>query len=55
VSSEAANRAAWTRYGRHHIDRATEIPDAERISWGFWPNGPGAEVLGDLSGKRVLE
>lgn len=55
MSSEETNLSAWTAYGRHHIDRATEIPDAARISWGFWPNGPGAEVLGDLSGKRVLD
>ncbi|WP_331753364.1 class I SAM-dependent methyltransferase (plasmid) [Streptomyces sp. NBC_00637] len=49
------NLAAWTAYGRHHIDRGTDIPDADRISWGFWPIGPGAEVMGDLSGKRVLD
>ncbi|MFI6277905.1 methyltransferase domain-containing protein [Streptomyces sp. NPDC050988] len=55
LSSEETNRTAWTAYGRHHIDRATKIPDAPRICWGFWPIGPGAEVLGDLSGKRVLD
>lgn len=53
MSSEQ-NLAAWTAYGRHHIDRGTDIPDADRINWGFWPGGPGAEVMGDLSGKRVL-
>ncbi|MEU2427268.1 NUDIX domain-containing protein [Streptomyces sp. NPDC007851] len=55
MSSEDANLTAWTAYGRHHIDRATHVPDAARISWGFWPEGPGAEVLGDLSRKRVLD
>lgn len=55
LSIEETNRTAWTAYGRHHIDRGTEIPDVSRICWGFWPNGPGAEVLGDLSGKRVLD
>ncbi|MGW1727988.1 class I SAM-dependent methyltransferase [Streptomyces sp. NPDC002306] len=55
MNSEETNLSAWTAYGRHHIGRATEIPDADRISWGFWPNGPGSEVLGDLSGKRVLD
>ncbi|MFJ9870971.1 class I SAM-dependent methyltransferase [Streptomyces sp. NPDC101165] len=55
MNSKDTNLAAWTAYGRHHIDRATEVPDAARISWGFWPNGPGAEVLGNLSGKRVLD
>ncbi|MEU1274054.1 class I SAM-dependent methyltransferase [Streptomyces sp. NPDC005799] len=50
-----SNLAAWTTYGRHHIERGTDIPDADRINWGFWPSGPGFEVLGDLSGKRVLD
>lgn len=49
------NLAAWTAYGRHHIDRRTDIPDSDRIIWGFWPSGPGSEVLGDLSEKRVLD
>jgi len=52
---ELKNLAAWTAYGRHHIERGTDIPDADRINWGFWPSGPGSEVLGDLSGKRVLD
>jgi SAM-dependent methyltransferase len=55
LSSEQTNLAAWTAYGRHHIARATDVPEVDRITWGFWPNGPGAEVLGDLSGKRVLD
>ncbi|MGW0206669.1 class I SAM-dependent methyltransferase [Streptomyces sp. NPDC003233] len=55
MNSEETNRTAWTAYGRHHIDRATDVPDAARISWGLWPNGPGAEVLGTLPGKRVLD
>ncbi|MFI0813805.1 class I SAM-dependent methyltransferase [Streptomyces echinatus] len=55
MNSERTNFSAWTAYGQHHIDRATAIPDADRISWGFWPTGPGSEVLGDLSGKRVLD
>ncbi|GAB2992533.1 hypothetical protein GCM10023080_068040 [Streptomyces pseudoechinosporeus] len=55
MSSEQTNLAAWTAYGRHHIERATDVPDANRITWGFWPSGPSAEVLGDLSGKRVLD
>lgn len=55
LSSKETNLAAWTAYGRHHIDRATKVLDADRISWGFWPSGPGAEVLGDLSGRRILD
>ncbi|MFF4214126.1 IS4 family transposase [Streptomyces sp. NPDC001796] len=46
---EVANSKAWTAYGHHHLQRGTAI------AWGFWPSGPGAEVLGDLSGRRVLD
>ncbi|MFB7270640.1 NUDIX domain-containing protein [Streptomyces sp. NPDC056244] len=52
---EAENARAWTAYGRHHLQRGSEVPDADRITWGFWPSGPGAEILGDLSGQRVLD
>ncbi|MFD3475938.1 NUDIX domain-containing protein [Streptomyces sp. NPDC058695] len=52
---EAANARAWVQYGHHHLQRGTEIPEVDRISWGFWPTGPGAEVLGDLAGLRVLD
>ncbi|MFD9777781.1 class I SAM-dependent methyltransferase [[Kitasatospora] papulosa] len=52
---EAVNARAWTTYGNHHIQRGTDVPEVERISWGFWPTGPGAEALGDLSGLRVLD
>lgn len=52
---ELTNLEAWTAYGRHHIKRGSEVPDPDRIAWGFWPSGPGAEVLGNLSGKRVLD
>lgn len=31
-------------------------PVPDRIDWGFWPGvGPGADVLGDLRGKHVLD
>ncbi|MGW7262315.1 NUDIX domain-containing protein [Streptomyces sp. NPDC054842] len=52
---EAVNARAWTTYGTHHLRRGTDIPEVDRISWGFWPTGPGAEVLGDLTGLRVLD
>ncbi|TLS46080.1 class I SAM-dependent methyltransferase [Streptomyces montanus] len=52
---EAANTRAWTVYGQHHLRRGTEVADVDRLTWGFWPSGPGAEVLGDLSGRRVLD
>ncbi|WP_329034251.1 methyltransferase domain-containing protein [Streptomyces sp. NBC_00178] len=46
----------WTVYGQRQLDRGHVPPVPERIDWGFWPGvGPGAELLGDLSGKRVLD
>ncbi|HWU10815.1 MAG TPA: class I SAM-dependent methyltransferase [Streptomyces sp.] len=52
---EAVNARAWTTYGTHHLQRGTDVPEVDRISWGFWPTGPGVEVLGDLTGLRVLD
>ncbi|NGO46217.1 class I SAM-dependent methyltransferase [Streptomyces sp. YC419] len=48
--------ASWTAYGEHHIREGTEIGEVDRIDWGFWAGvGPGSEVLGDLTGRRVLD
>ncbi|MET8331701.1 bifunctional class I SAM-dependent methyltransferase/NUDIX hydrolase [Streptomyces sp. NPDC005181] len=55
MKPEQVNIKAWMRYGSHHVDRRTPVPDVERIDWGFWGAGPGAEVLGDLRGVRVLD
>ncbi|MFI0912442.1 class I SAM-dependent methyltransferase [Streptomyces abikoensis] len=55
MDDEAVNGRAWARYGQHHLDRGTRLPEVERLDWGFWGTGPGAEVLGDLPGKRVLD
>ncbi|MBT2511212.1 class I SAM-dependent methyltransferase, partial [Streptomyces sp. ISL-98] len=49
------NSASWQSYGEHHLERRTTLPEVDRIDWGFWGTGPGAEVLGDLTGKRVLD
>ncbi|MFE2629186.1 NUDIX domain-containing protein [Streptomyces sp. NPDC059374] len=54
-SPEAANAEAWTAYGRHHLRRATPLPEAERIDWGPAGSGPGDAPLGDLRGLRVLD
>ncbi|MBV1949205.1 bifunctional 2-polyprenyl-6-hydroxyphenol methylase/3-demethylubiquinol 3-O-methyltransferase UbiG [Streptomyces sp. BV129] len=54
-SAEAANQRAWTAYGSHHIARGTPVSEPDRLVWGFWPTGPGAEVLGDLRDQRVLD
>ncbi|MFG3136577.1 methyltransferase domain-containing protein [Streptomyces sp. NPDC048211] len=55
LDSEQNNLQAWSTYGTHHIARATQIPEVDRISWASWPGGPGAEVLGNLRGRRVLD
>ncbi|WP_331726358.1 class I SAM-dependent methyltransferase [Streptomyces sp. NBC_00470] len=52
---EAVNARAWSMYGTHHLQRGTDVSEVSRVSWGFWPTGPGAEVLGDLNGLRVLD
>jgi SAM-dependent methyltransferase len=47
---------AWTDYGAHHVARGTEIPEVDQLAWGYWPTtGPGEEILGDLTGRRVLD
>ncbi|MFD8686588.1 NUDIX domain-containing protein [Streptomyces sp. NPDC059651] len=55
MDSEQINLRTWNAYGTHHLARGTEIPEADRLSWGPWPTGPGAEILGDLTGRRVLD
>lgn len=55
MTPEAVNAEAWRAYGTHHLRRATEPPEVERIDWGFEGAGPGTEVLGKLAGRRVLD
>ncbi|MFE2544985.1 bifunctional class I SAM-dependent methyltransferase/NUDIX hydrolase [Actinacidiphila glaucinigra] len=52
---EATNANAWTVYGAHHVERGTQVPDVKEISWGFWPDGRAADVLGDVRGRRVAD
>ncbi|MEV6117809.1 methyltransferase domain-containing protein [Streptomyces sp. NPDC052109] len=43
-------------YGRRQLDRGYSPPVPDRLDWGFWAGvGPGADVLGDIRGKRVLD
>lgn len=42
-------------YGAHHLRRGTVLPEAAGLDWGFGGGGPGAEVLGELTGRRVLD
>jgi SAM-dependent methyltransferase len=56
LDTEQQNAAAWTVYGGHHLARGTDIPEVERLVWGHWPDtGPGEEILGDLTGRRVMD
>ncbi|MFF4408437.1 NUDIX domain-containing protein [Streptomyces sp. NPDC001407] len=53
--NDTADRQVWTDFGRFHLDRGSNPPEPERIDWGFYGDGPGDEVLGDLAGRRVLD
>ncbi|MFE3854142.1 NUDIX domain-containing protein [Streptomyces griseorubiginosus] len=55
VDPDAVNAEAWHAYGDHHLRRGTVLPEPERFDWGFWGTGPGAEILGELAGRRVLD
>ncbi|MBC9718422.1 NUDIX domain-containing protein [Streptomyces sp. TRM66268-LWL] len=56
ASSTSAVRETWTRYGRVQMERGYMPAVPERVRWGFWDGvGPGAEVLGPIRGRRVLD
>jgi SAM-dependent methyltransferase len=55
VDPEQSNLDAWTAYGTHHLQRGTDTSEVDRLAWGFRPTGPGAEVLGDITGRRVVD
>ncbi|MEU3554260.1 class I SAM-dependent methyltransferase [Streptomyces fragilis] len=53
---ERRNLAVWSDYGDNHLSRGTEIPEPGSLYWGYWEGvGPGEEILGDLTGCRVLD
>ncbi|MEW1616618.1 MULTISPECIES: class I SAM-dependent methyltransferase [unclassified Streptomyces] len=53
---EDTNTRAWRIYGQRQLGRAYTPPVPERLDWTPWEGiGPGAEVLGDVSGRRVLD
>lgn len=54
-SPESTNMTAWAAYGTHHLERGTAVPEVDRLAWGFWPTAPGVEVLGDITGRRILD
>ncbi|WP_406408651.1 class I SAM-dependent methyltransferase [Streptomyces halstedii] len=56
MPAEDTNTRAWQIYGRRQLDRAYTPPVPERLGWTPWEGtGPGAEVLGDVTGRRVLD
>ncbi|NEB01059.1 bifunctional class I SAM-dependent methyltransferase/NUDIX hydrolase [Streptomyces sp. SID13726] len=55
VDPNSVNAEAWHAYGEHHLRRGTVLPELERFDWGLRGIGPGAEILGDLAGRRVLD
>ncbi|WP_327327588.1 class I SAM-dependent methyltransferase [Streptomyces sp. NBC_01210] len=55
MNADTVNSSTWHEYGAHHLRAQTPLPAAERVNWGFWKNGPGSEVLGDLTGVRTLD
>ncbi|MFE2738177.1 NUDIX domain-containing protein [Streptomyces sp. NPDC059349] len=55
---EDINAQAWKIYGQRQLTRAYTPPVPVQMSWTPWPwegVGPGAEVLGDITGRRVLD
>jgi 8-oxo-dGTP pyrophosphatase MutT (NUDIX family)/protein-L-isoaspartate O-methyltransferase len=55
VDPDAVNAEAWHVYGDHHLRRGTVLPELERFDWGPGGTGPGAGILGELAGRRVLD
>ncbi|MEV8553714.1 bifunctional class I SAM-dependent methyltransferase/NUDIX hydrolase [Streptomyces glaucescens] len=56
MTAQPINEQSWIRYGRRQLDHGYSPPVPDRLDWTFWPGvGPGAELLGDLRGKRVLD
>ncbi|GGQ17206.1 bifunctional class I SAM-dependent methyltransferase/NUDIX hydrolase [Streptomyces griseomycini] len=56
MTVEDLNADAWTVYGRRQLDRRYVPPVPEQLNWTPWAGvGPGAEILGDIAGKRVLD
>ncbi|MFG2459614.1 NUDIX domain-containing protein [Streptomyces sp. NPDC048523] len=55
LDPDSANAEAWHAYGDHHLRHGTVLPELERFDWGLRGTGPGAEILGELAGRRVLD
>ncbi|MDJ0466071.1 bifunctional class I SAM-dependent methyltransferase/NUDIX hydrolase [Streptomyces sp. H27-C3] len=56
MPAEDTNTRAWQIYGQRQLDRAYTPPIPDRLGWTPWEGiGPGTEVLGDVTGRRVLD
>ncbi|MEW2163764.1 bifunctional class I SAM-dependent methyltransferase/NUDIX hydrolase [Streptomyces sp. NPDC007084] len=56
MRAEDTNTRAWQIYGQRQLARACTPPVPDRLGWTPWEGvGPGAEVLGDVTGRRVLD
>ncbi|MEU9059108.1 bifunctional class I SAM-dependent methyltransferase/NUDIX hydrolase [Streptomyces sp. NPDC048430] len=56
MPAEETNTRAWQIYGQRQLARAYTPPIPEQLGWTPWEGvGPGAEVLGDITGRRVLD
>jgi SAM-dependent methyltransferase len=56
VPVEDINTQAWIVYGRRQLARGYMPPIPDHLAWTPWEGvGPGVEVLGDITGRRVLD
>ncbi|MCX4501147.1 bifunctional class I SAM-dependent methyltransferase/NUDIX hydrolase [Streptomyces anulatus] len=54
--AEDTNTRAWQVYGQRQLARGYTPPVPDRLCWTPWDGvGPGAEALGDVTGRRVLD
>lgn len=55
MAAEDTNTRAWHMYGRQ-LAHAYTPPVPDQLTWTPWEGvGPGAEVLGDVTGRSVLD
>lgn len=56
MPAEETNTRAWQIYGQRQLARAYTPPIPDQLAWTPWDGvGPGAEVLGDITGRRILD
>ncbi|MEU2621991.1 bifunctional class I SAM-dependent methyltransferase/NUDIX hydrolase [Streptomyces sp. NPDC007157] len=56
MTVEDINTRAWNVYGQRQLARAYTPPIPDQMSWTPWEgDGPGAEILGAITGRRVLD